>query len=151
MILHYWKKLSRFPLGRWFFNLGIRYYVPYTGSIRPQVLTLEKGHCRVQIYERRALRNHLNSIHAAALMNLAEAASGIAFMTALPESMRAIVTEFRIEYMKKARGTLVAECKCEVTPSREEKKYTIESFIKNQEGDIVAIGYATWFVRPAKI
>lgn len=151
MILHYWNQLSKFPLGigKWFFNFCVRFYVPYTGSIRPTVVELSKGYCRVQMHERRCLRNHLNSLHAAALMNLAEASSGIAFLTTLPPKMKSIVTEFRIEYKKKARGTITGECRCGDVSSQEEKKYFIEAHLKDQSGDTVAIGYATWFVRPA--
>lgn len=148
MILQAWNKLSNFPMGKWFFNFCIRFYVPYTGSIYPKVLEISNGYCKVQMHERRCLRNHLKSIHAAALMNLAEAASGISLLSGLPPKMKAIVTEFRIEYIKKARGTLIAECKSEVVPSTEEKKYIVESFVKDSAGDVVAIGYATWFVRP---
>lgn len=149
MILHYWNRLSKYPMGKWFFSFCIRYFVPYTGSVRPQVLEMSRGYCKIQMHDRKCLRNHLNSIHAAALMNIAEASSGIAFMTALPPKMKSIVTEFRIEYKKKARGTLTSECRCEVSPSQEEKKYIVESHVKDTNGDTVAIGYATWFVRPA--
>ena len=44
--------------------------VPYTGRLGARVLTFEPGHVVVELKERRAVRNHLSSVHAMALWDL---------------------------------------------------------------------------------
>lgn len=150
MLLEKWNQFSSTALGRTVFNKLFGYYVPYSGSVYPEILELRPGFCRIQIKDRRKIRNHLNSIHAAALMNVAEAASGLAFICGLPKDARGIVTEFKVQYKKKARGTLTAECTCPVVQTSAEASHTVEALIKDESGDVVAMGQATWLIRPAR-
>lgn len=149
MILEKWNQFSKTGVGKAVFNRLFHFYVPYTGSIHPEIQELRPGYARVQVKDRKKIRNHLNSIHAAALMNLAEAASGLAFVCGLPKDAKAIVIEFTVEYKKKARGTLTAECNCEVPRTSQEASYTVQAEVKDENGDVVAIGRAKWLVRPA--
>lgn len=98
--------------------------------------------------DRRAVRNHLHSIHAIALANLAEVTSGLAMIVGLPPDARSIVTAFSIEYLKKARGPLVAECSTPLVDASTEQEHLIESTVRDSAGDVVARGTARWLVGP---
>src|SRR5512137_229134 len=107
-ILAMWRRCRGLPFGDTLFAWVLGAQVPYSGSIRPRVLELAAGRARVAMADRRALRNHLGSLHAVALANLGELASGLAMTTALPAGRRAIVTALRTEFSKKARGVIIA-------------------------------------------
>ena len=100
-----WSRANSLPLGNRVFSRFVGRMAPYTGTIGATVLELDDGHARVELRDRPAVRNHLQCIHAIALMNLGEVATGLAVMHAIDGRGRGIVTGLRIEYVKKARGT----------------------------------------------
>jgi acyl-coenzyme A thioesterase PaaI-like protein len=94
------------------------------------------------------VRNHLRSVHAIALANLAEEASGLAMMFGLPDNARGILTGFSIQYLKKARGPLVAECRIDIPDSSVQAEHEIEVAIRDEAGDVVARARPRWLIGP---
>jgi acyl-coenzyme A thioesterase PaaI-like protein len=147
-LLNSWRLLSPFPGGRWLFTQLIKWMVPYTGSVSPRVERLEPGFARISITQRRRLEQHLGSIHAVALMNVAEFASGAAMTTALPAGYRGIVTKMSIEYFKKARGTVTAESRPALPDLTVEGEHEFTSEITDAAGDLVALATVRWKLGP---
>ena len=147
-LLSRWRRAEGSGLGRALFNRALGLAVPYSGSIRPEVLEMRSGHARIAMKDRRRVRNHLRSIHAIALVNLGELTSGLALLTGLRDDTRGIVKGLSIEYLKKARGRLVAECDCEPPEDSTECDFRVEATIRDAEGDEVAIVRVDWRLGP---
>lgn len=145
-----WQRLSKVPGGMLLFSKLVGMAAPYTGTIGAQVLECRPGHARVRLKDRHAVRNHLSSIHAVALTNLGELATGLAFILGLPDDARGIVTGLEITFLKKARGTLIASCDCTVPASNARQEYVVEGVIQNEAGDVVARVKARWMIGPSR-
>lgn len=145
-----WRGLGRSAWGRWLFSRALGRAARYSGTIRPLVLELAPGHCRVRMRDRAAVRNHLRSVHAVALMNLGEIASGLALLAGLPSGARAILVGLAMDYRKKARGPLEARCRC-VPPAgaaTATSELEIRAEIRDESGEVVAEARARWRVGP---
>lgn len=149
-LLAVWRRLAPLPAGRWLFSVLLSRGVRYTGSIRPRVVELGPGRVVVTMRDRAAVRNHLGSIHAVALANLAEVSSGLALLAGLPADGRAILVRLEVDYAKKARGTLRSECDFAPVTSADEREIDVESRIRDAAGEVVATGRARWKVGRAR-
>lgn len=143
-----WRRLSKVPGGKTLFSFMLAWMTPYSGTIGARVTDLEPGWCRVTLRDRRRVRNHLASVHAMALANLAEMASGLAVLVGLPPRVQGIVTGFSISYQKKARGLLTAECRVGGLDVAAEQEYEAPVTITDVRGDVVARATARWRLRP---
>lgn len=147
-LLNLWHRLQPLPGGEWLFAVIFSYTVPYSGSTKPRVRILEPGHAEVEIPDRRANRQHLGSVHAIALMNVAEMASGLAMMAGLPDSIRGIVTSLSMTYHKKARGTIRAVSRVTVPTVTEDRDFDVTAECFDPSGTLVATATVRWRLGP---
>lgn len=106
--LSMWRRLRALPGGGWIFSRLVCRRAPYFASISPRVLVLEPGRCELAIRNRRAVHNHLGTVHAIAMCNMAELAAGLMMEASVPPSHRWIPRGMTVEYLKKAGSGLRA-------------------------------------------
>ena len=147
-LLYWWRRLHTLPGGAWLFGRILAMGIPYTGTIRAQVQVVEPGFARVELTDRRRVRNHLGSVHALALANLGELTTGLAMTATLPPDVRSILKTLHIDFLKKARGSLIAECTCVVPAVTHAIDHDVSSVITDASGDVVATVTATWRLSP---
>ncbi len=100
--------MQRWPFGRWLFGRIVCWKAPYFSTIAPRFTRVEPGRCEVEIADRRAVHNHIGTVHAIALCNLAELAAGVMMEATTPASMRWIPKGMTVEYLGKAIGNMRA-------------------------------------------
>ena len=149
-LLRLWKTLSPLPGGQWLFAMIFGRMVPYSGSVGPRIRLLEPGHARVEIPDRRSNRQHLGSVHAIALMNVAEMTSGLAMMAGLPDGVRGIVTSISMEYLKKARGTITAVARVAIPTVTGDTDFDVTADCLDPDGTVVARAKVRWRLGPVR-
>jgi acyl-coenzyme A thioesterase PaaI-like protein len=143
-LLSVWRRLAGVPGGAWLFSRMVGRMAPYTGSIGARVVELTPGRAVVLLRDRRRVRNHLDSVHAMALANLGELASGLAIVAAMPADVRGIPTTIHVAYVKKARGTLTATGTAELPHVTHPTTTDVRAEIVDEIGDVVASMSVTW-------
>jgi acyl-coenzyme A thioesterase PaaI-like protein len=143
-LLDAWKRLEHRPGGLWLFSRLVGRMAPYTGTLGARVVALHPGRAEVQLRDRRRVRNHLRSIHAIALANLGELASGLAMTAALPSRVRGIPVHLAVDYHKKARGTLTAVGTAEPGEVIDAAPADAVAEIRDRDDDVVAIVTVRW-------
>jgi acyl-coenzyme A thioesterase PaaI-like protein len=146
-----WSRLSPLPGGKWLFSRLLGFMNPYSGAVGGRVEVLEPGRAVVTLADRRGVRNHLDSVHAVALCNVAEMASGLAMLAALPPGARGIVTNISITYLKKARGLLTAESRITLPDVTVDGEHRFTSAVTDAAGDEVASAVVTWKLGPVPV
>ena len=145
-----WDKLHDKPAGRRLFSQFIGQAAPYTGSVGARIEELRQGYARGVMKDRRRVRNHLNSVHAVALVNLAELTGNAAIAYSMPEDARFIVAGLQIKYLKKARGTITAESHCPVVSNNDRQTYQVPVTLSDPSGQVVAEAELETLIGPKK-
>ena len=149
--LDLYKKISKFPLGNHIFTKGLTFRAPYFSTIHPLVTDLSSGLCKVEIKDRRSIRNHIGTINAGALCTLSELTGGLAVEASIPSNLRWLPKEMTVNYTKKAKGKLIGLCSFDpniLVPG--DIKMPIE--IKDESGDTVLKATILFYIseRPNK-
>lgn len=103
-VLAFYRRVERWPAGRWVFSRLICLKAPYFTTIAPRFVALDVGRCEVRIPDRRRVHNHIGTVHAIALCNLAELSAGLMAEVTVPPGMRWIPKGMSVEYLAKARA-----------------------------------------------
>jgi acyl-coenzyme A thioesterase PaaI-like protein len=82
--------------------------VPYFSTIEPMFVDLRPGYAEVTMPNTPKVHNHLGTVHAIAMCNLAEIAAGLMTDVSIPESCRWIPIGMTVKYLAKATTDLRA-------------------------------------------
>ena len=145
-----WDRLHSLPGGKAAYSKLIGMLAPYTGTINGRVEELRDGYARCTLQDRRKVRNHLRSVHAIALVNLAELTGNLALGYSMPADARFIPTGIDIRYIKKARGTITGVAECPIPDTSESQTFIVPVTLMNQAGETVAEVTLTTLVGPKR-
>ncbi len=110
-VLSLWRRTSALPMGRRVFSTLFARKAPYFATVRPSFTVVEPNHVELVVPKRRAVHNHLGTLHAIALCNGLEAAMGALAEVSIPPGKRWIPKGMEVAYTAKATSdvTCIAE------------------------------------------
>lgn len=146
-----WDRLGHLPGGKRLFTALIGRLAPYTGTMGAVVQELGQGRALVTLADRRIVRNHLSCVHAVALANLVELTGNLALAYSLPDDARFIVSGMRLDYVKKARGTITGESEIPPIESSVRQEYEVPVTLRDSSGDVVVRAALKTLVGPKQL
>ncbi len=149
-VLAAYQRISRWPAGRWLFSRLVCWKAPYFASIAPRIESLEPGRGIATLAHRRRVTNHLGTVHAIALCNLAEFVGGLTCDVSIPPSMRWIPKGMTVAYLRKAVGRMRATATPAFPPHEAEAGYELpfEVVVEDPAGDVVFRATIAMWVSP---
>lgn len=144
------RRVSRVPGGRWAFSKAVCRRAPYFATIRPSVRTVEHGYAEVALPKRRAVENHIGTVHVIAVCNGLEAAMGLLAEATTPPGMRWIPKGMEVAYVGKATSDLLCIAESDPAQWREPGDVTVRVRAVRDDGTVVVQGTITVYlsVRP---
>ena len=150
--LKIWNTLSNKPAGKWTLSKMLCLKAPYFSSISPIFDELKPNYCELHIKKQRTVLNHIGTVHAIAMCNMAELAGGTMTEVSVPNTHRWIPKGMTVEYLKKASTDLTAVA----TPANpdfvwnEGSEYLVRVEVKDTAQDVVFRAIITMWVSAKK-
>lgn len=148
-ILSYWRRLSTRTGGRWLFSRAVCLRAPYFATISPRVERLEPGYCEAGLSKRRRLHNHIGTVHAIAMCNLAELAAGLMAEATVRPAWRWIPKGMTVAYQSKAGTDLMARARpAEGATLADGTDYDVAvSIVDTREVEVMHATITLWITR----
>jgi acyl-coenzyme A thioesterase PaaI-like protein len=109
------EKFQKVPFGQTLFSKLFVSKAPYFKSIKPKILVLEENFCQVSLPKRKAVFNHIGTVHAIAVCNALEMAMGAMAEASIPKHLRWLPKGMNVNYLAKSTTDLVAEAKVDAS------------------------------------
>jgi uncharacterized protein (TIGR00369 family) len=145
-----WQRFEKLPFGKAIFSRAICWKAPYFASISPRFQELRSGYARVTMRKRRAVTNHIGTVHAIAMCNLAEIAAGTMTEASLPASMRWLPKAMHVEYLAKAETDVEAVARAHDLAEGPARDMPVRVDVKDRTGTVVCRATITMWISPRK-
>ncbi|MEP2784881.1 MAG: hotdog fold domain-containing protein [Pseudoruegeria sp.] len=150
-LLSMYEKMLKLPLGRRVFSIYSARRAPYFRTIKPLVLNVEPNRCDIFIKKRRAVENHIGTVHVIAITNGLEMAMGFMAEASIPKNLRWIPKGMILDYTAKADSDIT--CTAEVAPENwETGDLKVKVTARDTQNIVVVQGEITLWVseKPTK-
>ena len=151
--LSIYMKLEKYPLGKRIFSKIVCLKAPYFGTVKPLFTELAPGRCVIKLKKRRAVTNHIKTVHAIAMCNIVELAAGMCTDVTLAPDKRWVPRGMTVEYITFAKTDLTGVC--EIDPSvlaawDMKKLFPVEVNMNDTSGKTVMKGTVNMYISMKK-
>lgn len=119
------RKLDRYPT--WVLSWAIGRFVPFAGTAGLQFDKMTREEVIISIKNQKKVRNHIRQVHAAAMMLLAETATGMVVGMNIPDDKLPLIKSMETKFIKRSTGAMRA-----VAQLSQEQIETIHSLDKGE-------------------
>jgi acyl-coenzyme A thioesterase PaaI-like protein len=148
-VLSLWNLSARLPRGERIFSYVFARKAPYFRTVRPRFRVVEPNRVELVVPKRRAVHNHLGTVHAIALCNGLEAAMGALAEATIPADRRWIPKGMTVAYTAKATSDVT--CIAETDPSQwasDDPDLPVRVRAVRDDGEVVVEGEIRLWVTP---
>lgn len=145
-----YKRVTALPKGRRLFSTLFARKAPYFATVKPYVTDMRPHFASVTIPKRKAVQNHIGTVHAIAVCNGLEAAMGLLAEATTPKDHRWLPKGMEVQYLAKSTTDLV--CVAETTEADWANKPDVPVHVKatRSDGTVVVEGTIRLYVTPKK-
>ncbi|MDT8408463.1 MAG: hotdog fold domain-containing protein [Wenzhouxiangellaceae bacterium] len=150
-LLKLYARCNRLPWGKAIFSRLFARKARYFATIQPLVTQLEPNFCEVHFKKRRAVENHIGSVHVIAICNALEMAMGGLAEASIPKHLRWIPKGMQVGYTARADSNIRATAQARAEDWKPgDLPVTIKAF--REDGIVVVEGVITLYVseKPVK-
>lgn len=110
-----WRRVSKLPGGKRLFSAVFSRFAPYFKTIGAQIEEIRPNYTELTLKKRKAVENHIGTVHVIAICNLLEMAMGSLAEASIPHELRWIPKGMSLDYTAKADSDItgIAEVNAE--------------------------------------
>lgn len=148
------RKLQALPLGGKLLTLGIGRMIPYVGTSGLEVLEMTEDVVTIRVKNRPKTRNHIGQVHAAAMILVAESASGLVVGMNVSDQSLPLIKSLNTKFIKRSKGAIAATAR--LTPEQktafanEKGDLPVEVLVTDESGNAPILVEAIWAWVPNK-
>ena len=145
-----YRSMSARPFGARIFSAMFARKAPYFRTVRPQVREVRPHHAELSIRKRKAVQNHIGTVHAIAVCNGLEAAMGLLAEATTPPGRRWIPKGMEVAYLAKSTTDLVCVAQTDPQDWTDVGDVPVRVRAVRTDGTVVVAGVITIYVSEKK-
>ncbi|MEO7421333.1 MAG: hotdog fold domain-containing protein [Ornithinibacter sp.] len=142
--------MSARPFGARIFSAMFARKAPYFRTVRPQVREVRPHHAELSIRKRKAVQNHIGTVHAIAVCNGLEAAMGLLAEATTPAGHRWIPKGMEVAYLAKSTTDLLCVAETDPQDWTDVGDVPVRVRAVRTDGTVVVAGVITIYVSEKK-
>lgn len=144
-LINLYERCLKLPFGRKIFSTMFARKAPYFKTIKPLITELKPNFCQLRFKKRKAVQNHIGTVHAIAVCNGMEMAMGAVAEASIPKHLRWLPKGMNVQYLAKTDSDVTIEAtSSESTWQPGDQPISVEA--KRSDGTVVASGNITIYV-----
>jgi len=105
---------------------------PYVNFLGAELVTVGPGYCEIRLRQRQALRQQHGYIHGGAIASILDSAAGYAAMTLVPPRTGVLTVEYKLNFVRPARGAAIVARGRVVKPGRTLTVVQADAFLSGE-------------------